>query len=166
LDAARRKFSPEFMNRIDKTVVFRVLGAPELRKILMIELRILQERIFHSAACVPFVFSLTESAKDHLLQQGTDEKYGARHLKRAIDQSMVHPLSNLIATRQVCGGDSIRVDYDRISGRVVFFKDAENLPLGAMAESMNIHVAPTAPTRPAGAAADPSGAIRARSSRR
>src|SRR6202171_2126596 len=146
LDAARRRFAPEFINRIDKTIVFRTLGEPELRNILTIELRILQERIFHSAPGVPFVFSVTEPAKDHLLQQGTDVKYGARHLKRAIDQSLVHPLSNLLATGQVRGGDLIRVDYDRACGRVTFFKDAENMPLSAMAQMTDISRAAYAPT--------------------
>ena len=60
----------------------------------------------------PFVFTLTEEAKDFLLREGTDMKYGARHLKRAVDRILVHPLSNLIATGQVRGGDLIRVDFN------------------------------------------------------
>src|SRR5579871_552745 len=120
VDAARRKFSPEFMNRIDKTVVFKALGAPELRKILTLELNVVQQRIFSSANGAPFVISLTEAAKDYLLAEGTDMKYGARHLKRAIDRNLVHPLSNLIATEQVRGGDLIGVDYDPVLGRLTF----------------------------------------------
>lgn len=107
VEAARRKFTPEFMNRIDKTVVFRPLGECELRKILSLELNIVQQRVFSSANGAPFVFSLTDAAKDYLLREGTDMKYGARHLKRAIDRNLVHPLSNLIATEQVRGGDLI-----------------------------------------------------------
>src|ERR1035438_2305572 len=84
------------MNRIDKTVVFRPLGEAELKKILTLELNIVQQRIFTSAKGTPFVFSLTDSAREFLLQEGTDLKYGARHLKRAIDRNLVHPLSNLI----------------------------------------------------------------------
>jgi len=142
-----------------------VLGEPELRKILTIELEILQRRICHSAPGVPFVFSVTESAKDYLLQQGTDAKYGARHLKRAIDQSLVHPLSNLIATGQVCGGDLIRVDYDRTCGRVTFFKDAENVPFSSMAQMLDISMATISPVSTA-AVAHPPGAIKTRSPRR
>jgi ATP-dependent Clp protease ATP-binding subunit ClpA len=103
LEAARRKFTPEFMNRIDKTVVFRPLGVAELRQILNLELGIVQQRIIQSPTAAPFVFSLTQPAKDFLLEEGTDLKYGARHLKRAIDRNLVHPLSNLIATGQVRG---------------------------------------------------------------
>src|SRR5450759_2362485 len=80
VEAARRKFSPEFMNRIDKIVVFHPLGAPELRKILTIELNVVQQRIFTAANAAPFVFTLTEDAKDFLLLEGTDMKYGARRL--------------------------------------------------------------------------------------
>ena len=88
IEAARRKFSPEFMNRIDKIVVFHPLGAEELRKILTIELNVVQQRIFNAANSAPFVFSLTEEAKDFLLVEGTDMKYGARHLKRAVDRQL------------------------------------------------------------------------------
>src|SRR5690348_6470547 len=63
VEAARRKFTPEFMNRIDKVVVFKPLGQTELRKVLGLELGILQQRILNSATTTPFVFSLTEPAK-------------------------------------------------------------------------------------------------------
>jgi ATP-dependent Clp protease ATP-binding subunit ClpB len=79
---------------------------------LVLELNIVQQRIFSSATGAFFVFSLTALAKDYLLREGTDMKYGARHLKRAIDRNLVHPLSNLIATVQVRGADLIRLDYD------------------------------------------------------
>src|SRR5918911_1301924 len=134
VEAARRKFTPEFMNRIDKTVVFKPLGDAELRKILTLELNIVQQRIFTSANGAPFVFSLTDSAKDYLLREGTDMKYGARHLKRAIDRNLVHPLSNLIATEQVRGGDLIRVDFDSALSRLTFFKEAEDMPAYAMVQ--------------------------------
>lgn len=133
VEAARRKFTPEFMNRIDKTVVFRPLGEPELRRILNLELGLLQQRVFN-ANTAPFVFSVTDSAKEFLLKEGTDVKYGARHLKRAIERSLVHPMSNLIATEQVKTGDLIRVDYDCTLARMMFYKEAEDVPAYAMAQ--------------------------------
>jgi ATP-dependent Clp protease ATP-binding subunit ClpB len=148
LEAARRKFAPEFMNRIDKTIVFRELGDAELRQILTIELKMLQERIFRAPG-LPFVFSVTEPLKEHLLHQGTDVKYGARHLKRAIDQSLVHSLSNLMATGQVCGGDSIRIDYDGAQGCVTFFRDAENITLTNMAQMAGVPLLAAVPPTPA-----------------
>lgn len=131
IEAARRKFTPEFMNRLDKTVVFRPLGTAELRGILTIELNEIQERIFCAPNLAPFVISVTDPACEHLLQQGTDLKYGARHLKRAIDRLLVHPLSNLIATGQVSRGDVIRIDFDGTPGRLTFFKDASRAATAA-----------------------------------
>ena len=142
VEAARRKFTPEFMNRIDKTVVFRPLGETELKKILTLELDILQQRIFNSPSGTPFVFSVTEPARGYLLREGTDLKYGARHLKRAIDRALVHPLSNLIATDQIRGGDLIRVDFDDALGRMTFFKEAEDMPAYAMVQMVDTSVSP------------------------
>lgn len=134
-EAARRKFTPEFVNRIDKIVVFKPLGEAELRRILEIELGMVQERIFSAAdPDRHFVFSLTPQAKDYLLAEGTDMKYGARHLKRAIERLLVQPLSNLIATEQVRGGDLIRVDYDPEPGCLTFVKEAVGLEFQHMAE--------------------------------
>ena len=101
MEAARRKFTPEFINRIDQVVVFQPLDADALRKILSLELNMVQQRIFSAAHIAPFVISVGEPAKDFLLAEGTDLKYGARHLKRAIDRHLVHPLSNLMASSQV-----------------------------------------------------------------
>ena len=116
VDAARRKFTPEFMNRIDKTVVFRPLGEPELRKILDIELNMVQQRVFSASTASAFVIKVTDEAKSFLLREGTDLKYGARHLKRAVDRHLVHSVSNLMATAQVVGGDLLRVDFDEEMG--------------------------------------------------
>ncbi len=107
-EAARRKFSPEFMNRIDKVVVFRSLKEHHLRQILDLELQSVQDRIMLSAG-TKFVFQCSNEAKDMLLQEGIDYKYGARHLKRAIERFLVYPLSNLVATAQIGLGDLVQV---------------------------------------------------------
>jgi ATP-dependent Clp protease ATP-binding subunit ClpB len=166
IEAARRKFTPEFMNRIDKTVVFRPLGEAQLRQILTLELNIVQQRVFNSANGAPFVFSLTDSARDHLLREGTDMKYGARHLKRAIDRSLVHPLSNLIATEQVRGGDLIRVDFDASQCRLNFYKEAEDMPAYAMVQMVDTSIAPPAGVYSAGASAELPRATHAKGTRR
>ena len=153
-EAARRKFTPEFMNRIDKTVVFRPLGEPELRKILDIELNLVQQRIFTSANGTPFVFTVTAAARDFLLRAGTDLKYGARHLKRALERHLVHPLSNLIASGQARGGDLLRVDYDAEAVELTFFKEAEDVPAYAMVRMADNAVAPPPGAYAEGAAAD------------
>ncbi|MCX6625299.1 MAG: AAA family ATPase [Acidobacteria bacterium] len=165
IEAARRKFSPEFMNRLDKVVVFRTLGEPELRRILDIELNQVQQRIFNSSGDRCFVFSVTEAAKDYLLVEGTDMKYGARHLKRAIERLLVHPMSNLLASDQVHGGDWIRVDYDTTRQTMTFMKEAEGLAVHAMAEI--VHTSVTLPVSAAASAAfETAKTHSARSSRR
>ncbi len=157
-EAARRKFTPEFMNRIDKVMVFRPLGAAELDQILSLELKILQQRIFQSAATTPFVFQVTPPAREFLLREGTDMKYGARHLKRAIERELVHPLSNLVASQQIRGGDLINIDFNADSRALEFAKEAEDIPAYKMFEmtenptgtsTMVAAVAPAIPNRPA-----------------
>ena len=129
-DAARKKFTPEFMNRLDKVVVFQPLGESEMRRILDIELQQVQQRIFASSAERSFVFSTSPEAKDFILHNGIDAKYGARHLKRAIERLLVQPLSNLIATAQIRPGDLIRVDM--ADGALHFRRDAEGMSPAAM----------------------------------
>jgi ATP-dependent Clp protease ATP-binding subunit ClpB len=167
IEAARKKFTPEFMNRIDKVVVFRPLGEEELRQILTLELNLLQQRIMNSAHGAPFVFSVTEPAQDYLLREGTDMKYGARHLKRAIDRSVVHPISNLIATAQVKGGDLIKIDYDEDAGRMVFSREAEDLPQYAMMQMVDLAGCPPLAASATSAVAPPPARVaNARGSRR
>lgn len=124
VDAARRKFSPEFMNRIDKTVVFKMLRPEHLEKILEIELGMVQQRILQATGNSQFVFSCTPAVKKFLLDEGTDAKYGARHLKRSIEKNVVFPLANLVATGQVKLGDFIRIDRNA-EGKMTFTKEAE-----------------------------------------
>jgi ATP-dependent Clp protease ATP-binding subunit ClpA len=124
VEAARRKFSPEFMNRIDKAVVFKMLRPEHLEQILEIELGMVQQRILQATGNSQFVFSCTPKVKRFLLQEGTDAKYGARHLKRAIERFIVFPLANLVATGQVKLGDFVRIDIDA-EGKMAFIKEAE-----------------------------------------
>jgi ATP-dependent Clp protease ATP-binding subunit ClpB len=121
VEAARRKFSPEFMNRIDKVVVFRSLKEHHLRQILDLELQAVQDRVMLSAG-TKFVFQCSDAAKDMLLKEGIDFKYGARHLKRAIERFLVYPLSNLVATNQVGLGDLVSVDLNDAGTKLVFSK--------------------------------------------
>src|SRR5437660_6014971 len=125
VEAARRKFTPEFMNRIDKTVVFKTLRDEHLAQILEIELGMVQQRVLMAAGTNQFVFNCTEGVKEFLLKEGTDPRYGARHLKRAIERHLVFPLANLVATGQVKLGDFVRVDMASET-QMIFVKEAEN----------------------------------------
>jgi ATP-dependent Clp protease ATP-binding subunit ClpB len=131
LGAARRKFSPEFMNRLDKVVVFQSLRAPHLEQILDIELAMVQKRVL-DAAREKFLLRVTPTARGFLLREGTDVTYGARHLKRAIERYIVYPLANLLSTGQVRLGDVLCIDWDELKQRLLFEKEGEGAVLPAM----------------------------------
>lgn len=126
-DAARRKFSPEFMNRLDKVVVFKRLHDEHLAQILEIELGMVQQRILKVADDQRFVFNCTQAVKDFLLEKGMNIEYGARHLKRAIEQNLVAPLANLVASAQVRLGDFIRIDLAP-TGNLTFTRELDGTP--------------------------------------
>jgi ATP-dependent Clp protease ATP-binding subunit ClpB len=128
LDVAKRKFSPEFMNRLDKVVVFRTLNESNLRNVLDIELNDVQNRIMASHVERQFIFRCTLEAKEFLLREGTDLKYGARHLKRAIERHLVYPVSNLIATGQINQGDVIKIDLSGTSAEKLVFTRERVVP--------------------------------------
>lgn len=127
VQAASRNFSPEFMNRIDKLVVFHSLTEQHLWQILDLELCALQGRIMRSAR-TKFFFSCSESVKELLLHEGMDSRYGARHLKRSIERLLVMPMSNLVASGQICIGDSIDVDLDQNGFEVSFARRCRQTP--------------------------------------
>jgi ATP-dependent Clp protease ATP-binding subunit ClpA len=135
-EAAKRKFSPEFMNRIDKVVVFRSLKQEQLSGILDLELGAVQRRIDEGAGA-RFTFSVTGRAKEYLLAEGTDYKYGARHLKRVIERFVVYPLANISATGQARLGDVVVIDFEERDQKLIFFRDeAEASRAAAAIESV------------------------------
>src|SRR5882762_4537451 len=129
-EAARRKFSPEFMNRLDKVVVFHPLKREQLQEVLDIELGHVQQRVLDTANG-QFLFRVTEAGREFLLKEGTDQRYGARHLKRAIERNVVYPLANLLATDQVSLGDLVCIDWDQSHNRLTFAREGE----GALIQS-------------------------------
>ncbi len=145
-EAAKRKFAPEFMNRIDKTVVFHPLRSEQLEQILEIELGMVQQRVLETAKG-RFLFRVTQPAKDFLLREGTDMKYGARHLKRAIERHLVYPLASLLATEQVCLGDVVSIDWDGGENSLTFIKEAEGalLPVASPAPEVSAEAAVAIP---------------------
>jgi ATP-dependent Clp protease ATP-binding subunit ClpA len=154
LEVAKRKFSPEFMNRIDKVVVFRTLSQQHLRQVLDIELNDVQNRIMSSQSDKQFIFRCTMDAKEFLLREGTDLKYGARHLKRSIERHLVYPISNLIATGQIGLGDVIKIDLGCSGDKLTFSKEraVHGFP---MADSGRVAEFPTRRASQAGAKLQP-----------
>jgi len=137
MEAARRKFSPEFINRLDKLVVFHPLKRDELDEVLEIELGQVQKRVLDSTTR-PFLFRVTTEGRQFLLEEGTDQRYGARHLKRAIERYLVCPLSRLLATAQVRSGDVLLVDRHPGDNGLAFLKDTEKRPTYAPLAASNL----------------------------
>jgi ATP-dependent Clp protease ATP-binding subunit ClpB len=142
VEAARRKFSPEFMNRLDKVVVFHPLKREQLQEVLDIELGQVQQRVLDTAKG-QFLFRVTEAGRNFLLQEGTDQRYGARHLKRAIERHVVYPLANLLATDQVTLGDLVKIDWDEIHKRLTFVREGEGALVQAAAQGAGARAAVT-----------------------
>jgi ATP-dependent Clp protease ATP-binding subunit ClpB len=134
VEAARKKFSPEFMNRLDKVVVFHPLKRKQLEEVLDIELGQVQQRVLETAKG-QFLFRVTDAGRDFLLQEGTDQRYGARHLKRAIERHVVYPLANLLATEQVHLGDLVRIDWDGVHKQLTFVREGEGALVQTEAEA-------------------------------
>src|SRR5882757_5658688 len=128
VEAARRKFSPEFMNRLDKIVVFHPLHRKQLEQVLDIELAMVQQRVLETAKG-QFLFRVTTNGRDFLLQEGTDQRYGARHLKRSIERHVVYPMANLLATDQVRLGDMICIDWEPSDDHLHFVREGENVAI-------------------------------------
>jgi ATP-dependent Clp protease ATP-binding subunit ClpA len=129
-EAAKKKFSPEFMNRLDKVVVFHPLRHEQLEQILEIELGMVQQRVLDTGRG-QFLFRVTAGARKFLLQEGMDIKYGARHLKRAIEKFVVYPLANLLATEQIRFGDMLVVDWDEQKECISFHREGQGAVIPA-----------------------------------
>src|SRR5258705_507864 len=125
VEAARRKFTPEFLNRLDRIVVFKSLGNEELDRIIDIELDLVQQRVQAALASKPFFINVTDSARKFLLTEGIDLRYGARPLKRGIERLGVQPLSNLMATGQIQCQDRIRITHGAASPSLTFFRETD-----------------------------------------
>ena len=139
IEAARRKFSPEFMNRLDKLVVFHPLQREELQAVLDIELGQVQKRVLDTALG-KFLFRVTDAGSEFLIQEGTDQRYGARHLKRAIERYVVYPLANLLATQQVRMGDLVRIDWDGLHKQLTFIREREGAIVAAQSPDETLAV--------------------------
>jgi ATP-dependent Clp protease ATP-binding subunit ClpC len=105
-EALKRVFNPEFLNRVDGTVVFHALGMDEMRQIIDILLDEVQERVSETGVAL----DVTSEAKDLLIEKGFDPSYGARPLRRAIQRYLEDPLSEEILKGKYSGGGRIIIE--------------------------------------------------------
>jgi ATP-dependent Clp protease ATP-binding subunit ClpB len=106
LEALRRQFRPEFLNRVDEIVVFRALTEGELGKIVEIQLEGLRRRLAERRISI----DVTDGARAHLARVGYDPVFGARPLKRVIQREVETPVARLIVAGKLRDGSSVRVD--------------------------------------------------------
>jgi ATP-dependent Clp protease ATP-binding subunit ClpB len=106
LDALRRQFRPEFLNRVDEVVVFRALTEAELAQIVGIQLEGLRKRL----ADRRIALEVSEEARAHLARVGYDPVFGARPLKRAVQREVETPIARLIVAGKLRDGGTVRVD--------------------------------------------------------
>ena len=109
MSAARKKFMPEFLNRLDDVVVFNTLTTENLKEILNLEIEKLQVRINESQAC--FHLNVSPAAQKQILIEGYSPKYNARYLRRTMEKYLELPLSRLVATNQVLSRETVVVDF-------------------------------------------------------
>jgi len=116
LDALRRQFRPEFLNRIDEIVVFHSLSREQLKQIVEIQLGHLRARLAERH----ITLDLTDDAREHLAATGYDPNYGARPLKRAIQKELETPLGKLLLKGEISDGQKVIVDRDSARGTLTF----------------------------------------------
>jgi len=114
MDVVGKHFRPEFLNRIDETVVFHPLAADQVRGIAEIQIQLLQKRLDDNE----FHLNLSEGVLDKIAELGFDPVYGARPLKRAIQQWIENPLAQKVLGGSYAPGDTINVDVQ--NGEIVF----------------------------------------------
>jgi len=107
-DALKQLFKPEFLNRVDEIIVFHMLGKDDLRKIVNIQLNYLAERLNSRNIKLEF----TDSARDLIMDEGYDPVFGARPLKRTIQQRLENPLAAELLAGKFTDGDSIKINAD------------------------------------------------------
>ena len=118
MEAVKDTFRPEFLNRIDKIVVFDSLKEEELIKIVEIFLKQTQEALANKS----MKLEVTNEAKKYIIQEGTDLKYGARPLRRAVETMVEDELTDLILTKKIQEGDEVVIDYDKKKKKIVITK--------------------------------------------
>ena len=122
MSAARQKFTPEFLNRLDDAIVFRSLSPADLIPILKIELDKLRAQIILTSRNV-FELEVSPAATSKILADGYDKRYNARNLRRTIERYVSLPLARLVATGQIFDNDTLVVDYK--DGKWAYFAKTE-----------------------------------------
>ncbi|HJW90448.1 MAG TPA: AAA family ATPase [Anaerolineales bacterium] len=126
--ALKGTFRPEFLNRIDEIITFSSLSLEEMRHIVDLQMKEVQERLSEHNLTV----ELTSAARDWLAEEGYDPAFGARPLRRALQKNVESPLSVSLLSGQFSQGDTILVDVDAEANRLVFRAVGTSMPAESM----------------------------------
>jgi ATP-dependent Clp protease ATP-binding subunit ClpB len=118
MEALRSHFRPEFLNRVDETLIFNSLGMDEIKAIVDLQVEHLRKRMADKHLSI----ELSDRAKVHIAEQGYDPAYGARPLRRTIEKEIQNPLALKLLEGEFGEGDTVKVDLDTKAGRLVFKK--------------------------------------------
>jgi ATP-dependent Clp protease ATP-binding subunit ClpB len=121
LEEMRSHFRPEFLNRVDETIVFHALSEEHLMQIVGIQLGRLRQRLAERGIDI----ELTDAARMHLVRTGADPNYGARPLKRAIQREIETPLGRRMLKGDVRDGQKVLIDFDGANGELTFLTASE-----------------------------------------
>lgn len=122
--ALSKQFAPEFLNRLDEVIIFNQLASCDIRKIVNAELLLLNQRV----ADMGYRLSVSEKAKEFIAVKGYDMQYGARPLKRAIQQLVENEICNMIINGQVGVNDIIKVRKTKSSDSLIFEVESRGMP--------------------------------------
>ena len=117
MEEVKKTFRPEFLNRVDEMIVFTSLSDAELKQVVQIMLKNVARRLKDNELDL----EVTENAQNRLLQEGRDDAYGARPLRRAIQKMVEDSIAEMLLRREVAAGDTVLVDADE-NGKLIFAK--------------------------------------------
>ena len=137
LEATRRIFSPEFLNRIDRRIIFNSLGGPEFKQILELELGYIRARVRKR---LEIDLRVTPGARRYLLEKGTNPRYGARPLRGLLESEVLFAVANLIGSGQLHEGDCVQVDSRRDQSGLHFRAQRASLAATAAAGTSDLAV--------------------------
>jgi ATP-dependent Clp protease ATP-binding subunit ClpA len=120
MGAVRRRFAPEFVNRIDDVITYAPLGSSALEGILDLQLKLIRDQVRDRIGSSGFSFELSDRARRFLLRDGTSAEYGARELKRSIHKHLMRPLAKLMLQRAINAGSGFLVDRSSRSEALEF----------------------------------------------
>ena len=122
-DALKKAFRPEFLNRLDETIIFDPLTRDDIHQIVELMVRAVHERLVEQEIGI----ELSAEAKDWLAKEGYDPIFGARPLRRAVQRYVENPLANRILSGEFGPGDTVMVDIDEASKALTFTKSADRV---------------------------------------